>query len=55
MGAIVVAAMVALFAIGLVAALVIMSTLVIAGLKALNVVHDGSSWLANHWHRRPTH
>lgn len=55
MGAIVVAIMVGLFAVGLVAALVIMSALVIAGLKAINVAHDSSSWLINHWHRRPTH
>ncbi|MDR7302515.1 hypothetical protein [Haloactinomyces albus] len=55
MGAIVVAIMVGLFAVGLVTALVVMSALVIAGLKVINVAHDGSSRLINYWHRRPTH
>lgn len=55
MGAIVVAMLVGLFAIGLVAALVVLSTLAIAGLKAVTVAHDGGTWLANHWHRRPSH
>lgn len=54
MGAIVVAIMVGLFAVGLVTALVVMSALVIAGLKAINVVHDGSNRLIGHWHRRAT-
>ncbi|RCW46731.1 hypothetical protein DFQ14_10167 [Halopolyspora algeriensis] len=55
MGAIVVAIMVGLFAVGLVAALAVMSAFVVVGLKAINVVHDGSNWLIDHWHRRPTH
>ncbi|MBA8826979.1 Flp pilus assembly pilin Flp [Saccharopolyspora lacisalsi] len=52
MGAIVVAMLVGLFAIGLVAALVVLSTFVIAGLKAVTAAHDGSRWLVDHRHRR---
>lgn len=55
MGAIVVAMLVGLFAVGLVAALVVMSTIAIAGARVINAAHDGSNWLVERWHGRPTH
>ncbi|GAA0524973.1 hypothetical protein GCM10011581_15130 [Saccharopolyspora subtropica] len=47
MGAIVVAIVVGLVAVGLVVALVIFSTLALAGLKAVNAAHESRSWFVN--------
>ncbi|MCI2417175.1 hypothetical protein MOQ72_07055 [Saccharopolyspora sp. K220] len=47
MGAIVVAMVVGLVAIGLVVALVIFSALALAGLKAVNAAHESRSWFVN--------
>ncbi|MDP9642623.1 hypothetical protein J2S53_002568 [Actinopolyspora lacussalsi] len=52
MGAIVVTMLVALFAISLVAGLVVLSALAVAGAKAATLAHDGSNWLVEHWPRR---
>ncbi len=52
MGAIVVAIMVGLVAVGLVIGLVVASAFAIAGLKAVNAAHDGGAWLANRRQQR---
>lgn len=52
MGAIVVAIFVGLVAVGLVAGLLVLSVLAIAGLKAINAAHDGSTWVSDRLQRR---
>lgn len=47
MGAIVVAMVVGLVAVGLVVAIVIFSALALAGMKAVNAAHEGRSWFVN--------
>ncbi|MGP4015361.1 hypothetical protein [Saccharopolyspora sp. 5N708] len=47
MGAIVVAIVVGLVAVGLVVALVIFSALALAGLKVVNAAHESRSWFVN--------
>ncbi len=47
MSAIVVAIVVGLVAVGLVSALVVFSALTVAGLKAINVAHEGGTWLTD--------
>lgn len=47
MGVIVVAMVVGLVAVGLVVAIVILSALALAGMKAVNVAHESRSWFVN--------
>ncbi|MGI8308565.1 hypothetical protein [Saccharopolyspora sp. ASAGF58] len=47
MGAIVVAMVVGLVAVGLVVAIVIFSALALAGMKAVNAAHESRSWFVN--------
>jgi hypothetical protein len=55
MGAIVVAILVGLLAVGLVGLIVVFSALAIAGLKAMNAAHDGGTWFAERFRRRHPH
>ncbi|MFR9728669.1 hypothetical protein ACL03H_05515 [Saccharopolyspora sp. MS10] len=52
MGAIVVAAVVGIVALSLLAAVLVLSALGIAGTKAINAVHDGGQWWVNRRGRR---
>lgn len=52
MGAIVVTMLIGLFAVSLVAALIVLSALAVAGVKAVTAAHDGGNWLVEHWPRR---
>ncbi|MEV0085690.1 MULTISPECIES: hypothetical protein [Saccharopolyspora] len=47
MGAIVVAMVVGLVAVGLVVGIVIFSALALAGMKAVNAAHESRSWFIN--------
>ncbi|MEU5849575.1 MULTISPECIES: hypothetical protein [Saccharopolyspora] len=47
MGAIVVAMVVGLVAVGLVVGIVIFSALALAGMKAVNAAHESRSWFVN--------
>jgi hypothetical protein len=52
MGAIVVAILIALCAVGLVGLIIVFSALAIAGLKALNAAHDSGTWFVNRLQQR---
>ena len=52
MGAIVVAITVGLIAVSLVAAMIILSAMVLFGLKAVNAAHDSGTWMTNRLQRR---
>lgn len=55
MGAIVVAIMVGLVAVGLVFGIIALSAVVLAGMKVVNAAHDGRGWFVNHRSRRRAH
>ncbi len=52
MGAIVVAIVVGLAAVGLVCGIIVLSALALAGMKVVNAAHDSRSWLINYRSRR---
>jgi hypothetical protein len=52
MGAIVVAVLVGLVAVGLVSGLIIFSALAVVGLKAVNAAHDSGTWVVDRVQRR---
>ncbi|MBE9375023.1 hypothetical protein IQ251_11280 [Saccharopolyspora sp. HNM0983] len=54
MGAIVVAMTAGLVAIGLVAGIVALAALALAGIKVVSAAHESGSWLMNRPHRQRT-
>ena len=52
MGAIVVAILVGLAAVGLVCGIIVLSAVALAGMKVVNAAHDGRGWLVNRRSRR---
>ncbi len=49
MTALFIALFVGLVGIGLVASIIVLATLAIAGVKTLNAAHSGTHWIVDHW------